>query len=70
MEQRHEKRNDQPCRRLDDSARLDSLLIYFPPATAEPPASGGRPDLDMALDIFRCYNLTPNPRHYKERQQL
>jgi hypothetical protein len=26
--------------------------------------------LDMALDIFRCYNLTPNPRHHKERQQL
>ena len=27
-------------------------------------------NLDMALDIFRCYNLTPNPRHHKERQQL
>jgi hypothetical protein len=52
--------------RLDDSARLDSLLIFFPPATAEPPASGGRPDLDLALDIFRCYNLTPNPRHTRK----
>ncbi len=53
--------------RLDDSACLDSLLIFFPAATAEPPASGGRPDLDMALDIFfRCYNLTPNPRHTRK----
>ena len=26
--------------------------------------------LDMDLDIFWCYNLTPNPRHHKERQQL
>ena len=45
--------------------------IFFPPATVEPPASRWRPDLDMALDIFWCYNLTPNPRlHHKERQQL
>jgi hypothetical protein len=40
--------------RLDNSAHVDSLLIFFPPATAEPLASGGRLDLDMALDIFRC----------------
>jgi hypothetical protein len=56
--------------RLDDSVRLDSLLIFLPPATAEPQASGGRHHLDMALDIFQCYNLTPNPHHHKERQQL
>jgi hypothetical protein len=31
-------------------------------AAAEPPASGGRPDLDMALDIFRCKrDSTPPP---------
>ena len=53
--------------RRDANARLDSLLIFFPSATAEPPASGGRPDLDMALDIlFRCYHLTPNPRHTRK----
>ena len=46
--------------RFDDNACLDSLLIFFPPATAEPPASGGRPDLDMALDICRYY-LDPEP---------
>ena len=51
---------------LDDSACLDSLLIFFPATTAEPPASGGRPDLDMALDIFWCYNLTPNPHHIRK----
>jgi hypothetical protein len=41
--------------RLAANPHLDSLLICFPSATAEPPASGGRPDLDMALDIlFWC----------------
>ncbi len=31
-------------------------------AAAEPLASGGRPDLDMALDIFRCKrDSTPPP---------
>jgi len=52
--------------RLDNSACLNSLLIFFPAATVEPPASGGWPDLDMALDIFWCYNLTPNPRHTRK----
>jgi len=50
----------QSTARLDDSTHLDSLLIFFPSATAEPPASRGQPDLDMALDIFRCY-LVPEP---------
>ena len=51
--------------RLAANPRLDSLLYCFS-VTAEPPASGGRPDLDMALDIFWCYNLTPNPRHTRK----
>jgi len=59
----------QSTARLDNSACLDSVLIFFPAAIAEPPASGGRPDLEMALDIFWCYNLTLNPRHtWKDRK--
>ena len=38
--------------RLAANPRLDSLLYCFLSVTAEPPASGGRPDLDMALDIL------------------
>ena len=37
--------------RLAANPRPDSLLYCFS-VTAEPPASGGRPDLDMALDII------------------
>jgi hypothetical protein len=47
--------------RIAANPRLDSLLNLFPSVTAEPPASGGRPDLDMALDkLFRCIVYSPS----------
>jgi hypothetical protein len=53
-------------------ARFDeNLPKLFPPAAAELPASGGQPDLDMALDIFRCKrDSTPPPSHHEEKRLL
>ncbi len=49
----------------------ENLPTLFPPAAAELPASGGRPDLDLALDIFWCKrDSTPPPSHHEERRLL